>query len=150
MTHRKVLRAQQLCINMRVHINWLHACDAGCGRPASSINSALSSSAAVQTWINGVINLSFQMYDFSTSIPFPAGCWCPPPQICVPRLLSSLTRTPRWIVCHFINPRFGNLWRKLTLQTSKNNGGGTNSCPSHHTTAMNAYLVWYTRAKCKI
>lgn len=70
MTHRNVLRAQQLCINMRVHINWLHACDAGCGRLACSINSDLSSSAAVQTWINSVINLSFQMYDFSTSISF--------------------------------------------------------------------------------
>lgn len=69
MTLRKVLRAQQLRINTRVHINWLHACDAGCGRLASSINSALSSSAAVQTWINGAINPSFQMYDFSTSIP---------------------------------------------------------------------------------
>lgn len=65
------------------------------GEPASSINSAPSSSAVVQTWINGAINLSLQMYDFRTSILFPDGYRCPPPQICVPRLLSSLTRASR-------------------------------------------------------
>lgn len=143
--NRKVFRAQQLSINIKVHINWLHAHNAGCGWPVSSINSALSSSAAVQTWINGVINLAiFQMYDFSTSIPspFPAGYWCPPPQISFPCRLSSLTSTPRWIACHFINPRFGNLWCKMILQNSKNAGGATNSCPSHHTTEMNAICIW--------
>lgn len=91
MTHRKVLCAQQVRVSVREHIRWLHACDAGRGRAAASINSALSSSAVVQTWINGAINLSFQMYYFSTSIPFPAGHWCPPP-------LKSVLHAycPRW------------------------------------------------------
>lgn len=99
MTHRKALRAQQLSFNMRVHISWLHACDAGCGQPASSINSVLSSSAAVQTWIYGVINLSFQMYDFSTSIssipcwllvPSPSNLWSTPTVLTDPHTVGEL------------------------------------------------------------
>lgn len=126
MTYWKVESEQQVCVSVREHIRWLHACDAGRGRAASSINSTLSSSAVVQTWINGAINLSFQIYYFSTSILCPAGYWCPPPEICAPRPLSSLTRTSRWIVCHFINPWFGILWRTAIPQSSNN------SSPPHH------------------
>lgn len=126
MTLRKVLRAQQLRINTRVHINWLHACDAGCGRLASSINSALSSSAAVQTWINGAINPSFQMYDFSTSIPAAAL----PATGALPLKSAFHASCPRWpgrrgeLFAILIDPRFGNRWREVIFQTSKNTGGG--------------------------
>lgn len=135
MTHWKVLCAQQVCVSVREHIRWLHACDAERGRAASSINSSLSSSAVVQTWINGAINLSFQMYYFSTSILFPAGYWCPPPEICAPRLLSSLTRTSRWIVCHFINPWFGILWHTEIPQSSNN------SSPPHHRDERRSVII---------
>lgn len=88
---KSVVCAQQLCINVRAHINRLYAGDAGRGRRTSSINSALSSSAVLQTWINGVINLSLQMHDFSTSILFP--CW-----LTVPSPSKSVFHAhhPRW------------------------------------------------------